>query len=247
MTTEQEGNAAAPPPEGSAPAELVVTPATGETPPATESESEADAPPKMGSILDGLEDGDSDEAPAESEDQADGDDAETTDLEGLKLSEDALLGEQHLEALKSVASEHGLTLSQAQAFLDWHQELAAAQQDAWSRQAVEQNTKWNEELRRDPAFGGANLKANQGLYNKALHAVFPASKYGDLHEKLKESGYISWPPFVKALSEFARDQLSEPSVTVKGEIPESLSADERARKTFSNSPEMFEQAGAGRL
>lgn len=112
------------------------------------------------------------------------------EYKNLKLMENALLTQGHVDDVAKFAKEHGLSEKAAQALLESHNNFLGSWIDAQSTKLVEQAKGWEGQLQ---------AKYGDKFPKKAELAKRVVAKYGskELQAKLVETGYGSYPELVE--------------------------------------------------
>jgi hypothetical protein len=133
-------------------------------------------------------------------------------------------------------AKHKLNPEQAQALVDYSDELAKTQEKASAEAAKQQHSTWWKELQGDKELGGAKFAENQLVWNKGAKALLGE----DGLKAVQEAGLANWPPLVRAMfragSKIGEDSLHD------GNRAAPPVADElaRAKAQYPNSPELWD-------
>ena len=113
--------------------------------------------------------------------------------EDFKVPEGLDFGKDYLPEFKTVAKEMNLSQENAQKIVDGVSKMAKASQDAQAKRWEETQAGWRSSAEKDQEFGGANLKDNMAIANKAL------DKFGtsELNVLLKDFGLVNHPEVVR--------------------------------------------------
>jgi len=141
-------------------------------------------------------------------------------LSGIKLNQEQAqmimdLGVKHSQSLMAQVAE-AQTAEQA-AYLEAFNtgpDSVAAEQFTPPKLLVEQASKWQEQLAKDPEFGGAKFDENVGIAVKGINAFATP----ELKQFLNKTGMGSHPELVKAFYKVGQ-RLSEGSLVVGNSQP----------------------------
>jgi hypothetical protein len=106
----------------------------------------------------------------------------------LKLPEDSLLEAQHVDKIKALAKQNGLSNADAQALLD-------SEHNSVVTYIEEKKTVWLKQVTEDKEIGGDNLNRNVEL----AHRVLEKHGTAELKNELNRTGYGNHPELVRFL------------------------------------------------
>lgn len=91
----------------------------------------------------------------------------------LKVPENSLLSDAHVETLKAYAKEKGLNNTEAQALLERENNAGKASIESIQQRAELQSQAWLKEAKADKEIGGDKFAQTVELANHALNTLFP--------------------------------------------------------------------------
>lgn len=159
----------------------------------------------------------------------------------LKLPEGVDAKDPTVAEFKKLAAKAGLDSAKAQGLYDLHAKALSAAQKAGTDASVAEiattRKEWVSQLKADKEYGGAKFPETQALLKKVM------TRYAPDAETLEflNSGPGDHPGLVKLIARIGRD-LAEDTVaksTTAGKPNGAASAEERLRKAYPNSPELF--------
>lgn len=116
------------------------------------------------------------------------------------------LPKEEVEKIKSFAKTNEMTEKQIKAYGDLRRQEIQAEQERQSNLDKEHEKErqrifrgWQEELRKDPAFGGENFESNVTLVEKLVHNHLPEYK-----KRLTEAGGMMPPYLMRDLAKLAK-------------------------------------------
>lgn len=138
-----------------------------------------------------------------------------------------------------VFAKLGLNTEQAQALIDYSDELSAAgtaaSEKAQVAAAQKQHADWWKSLQTDKELGGPKIQENLALAVKGGKALF-----GEDFAEIEKAGLSNWPPLVKALyragSKISEDVLQDGNRPAPP-VPDALAA---AKAAYPKSPELWD-------
>jgi hypothetical protein len=129
----------------------------------------------------------------------------------LKLKENSLLNQAHVESLETFAKDRGLTNEQAQKILERDESQVSTLKAFEEEQRRALTTKWVSEVKADQEIGGEKLAQTVELSHRLVN------KFGSqaLKQALNETGFGNHPELIRFVSRIAKsmsdDQLVLPS------------------------------------
>lgn len=114
----------------------------------------------------------------------------------LKLPENSLLDQSHVEDVAAYAKENGLSQEQAQKILEREAETVSDYQQTLREKMDEASQLWKQQVVEDKELGGQNFNKNVELAHRAL-SEFGSEK---LKEMLEKTGFGNHPEIVRLFS-----------------------------------------------
>ena len=169
------------------------------------------------------------EKKAESESEVDSESKESSekDVSGkyeLKLKEDSLLTEEHLEDVMKFAKDAGLDKESAQKVLDREEALLNEYQEAQAERMSAQVDKWKDDVFKDEELGGSEEKFKETLeMARRVAERFGSDKF---MQDLNSTGLGNHPELIRVFSRLGRAMANDKTVSGARESTKSKSAAE---------------------
>lgn len=129
----------------------------------------------------------------------------------------------------------GLNTDQAQAMVDYADELSKLSEQADKAERKERHAGWWKDLEADKELGGAQFKEHLSLASKAGKALF-----GEEFAEIEKAGLSNWPPLVRALfragSKMSEDTLQDNNRPAPP-VPDELA---RIKAQYPKSPQLWD-------
>lgn len=122
--------------------------------------------------------------------------AEKDDFKDLTLPKDALLGEEDLTAIKSLAKEQGLNSKQAQALIEKQNSQLSSYVNKWMEAHQAKVSGYESAVKSDKEIGGDNFNRSISLSKRVLERFGNESLKGEFDQ----TGFGSHPEVVRFLS-----------------------------------------------
>jgi len=132
----------------------------------------------------------------------------------LKVPENSLLSQAHIDALKSYAKEKGLTNEQAQVHLEREHNAVKVGIEVMNQKAQAQSKAWLAEAQADKEIGGDKFAENVETANHALDTLFPGM---DIRKFMDTTGFGNHPTILKGFVKIGKmlqpDKFNQPKGT----------------------------------
>lgn len=148
----------------------------------------------------------------------------------LKLQEESLLGEDHVEKVAALAKEQGLSNDEAQKMLDRDSKLVESIEEDRMAKHEEQMEAWKDQAYNDKEIGGSkeNFDTNVESARRA------ASRFGtdEFKAALDESGLGNHPEILRVFARIGRAMNEDKLIVAHGQGGKELSIE---NKLYDNS------------
>jgi len=154
----------------------------------------------------------------------------------FKVPEGTSIDTERLEAAQGAFKEAGLTQGQAQAVVDMEIKELDRKRQEW----VATSKKWQDELKKHPDIGGAELPKSIERVRSLIQRV-AGDDLDDVREFFDSTGYGNFPPLFRTLHKLAA-LISEDALPGKGAGAPAgeLSDEDKLRRDY---PTMFDSDG----
>ena len=149
--------------------------------------------------------------------------AGASDFADLRVPDSYDVKDEALAQFKEVAKTAGLSVEQAQAFLDADLKRAEAGNQAYQAHVEAQNKEWSEQSSKDPEIGGVDFESNLHEARKFLKSYNDPEMIG----MLNKTGLGNHPSFIKLFVRMAKASAEDSTSVLTQPGRRELSVEER--------------------